>query len=181
MCDWILSQLSGWWPRSCTSRLSQKPSTHHAVTAILCIRQSSGNYYMKLYKRLLNWRTLNSTFQIVRRFGFSIYIAFDVCLDIYYIYNKINVSAKVKTPYNLKWREWLLNYSYTLRWVIWPRRLWQGQIEIKEHCACNHGSIRTFSLLYLYTPLYWQTYQAEWDYIYILAVPKCLPSWFTCR
>jgi hypothetical protein len=41
-------------------------------------------------------------FQIIRRFGFSIYIAFAMYLDINYVY----LSRKAKTSYNLERREY---------------------------------------------------------------------------
>ena len=46
-------------------------------------------------------------FQIIRRFGFSTYIAFAMYLHIVYIYvhSKCNVSRKAKTSYNLEQRK----------------------------------------------------------------------------
>jgi hypothetical protein len=46
--------------------------------------------------------------QIIRRFGFSRYIAFTMYLDIVHVYmhSKCNVSGKAKASYNLEKREY---------------------------------------------------------------------------
>ena len=82
-----------------------------------CMSEVGSNFPTKIFTVTLACRPTESflvlpPLQIIRRFGFSKYIAFAISLDVHYVQlhskSNSNVSIKDKTSYNLERRKYFL-------------------------------------------------------------------------